>query len=319
MDMDRPVAAMPGVSRLEMTEGSREYTVRGSEFEIRFDRTEGTISSWTYRGVHMVRTGPQPNFWRAPTDNDLGNRMPRRLGVWKEAGANRRVTNVSAEMPTETEARIHVGMSLPDVESTYDVTYTVRADGAVHVAGSFSPGTNDLPELPRVGMQMTLPGGFNRATWFGRGPWENYRDRKTGSAVGVYSRPVSEMFHAYVRPQETGNRTDVRWFAVSDLAGAGLLAVADSLLEASAWPFLPDALALDRTRSRHGAELRDEGLTTLNLDYGQMGVGGDNSWGARTHAEYTLPARPYHYGFTLRPFVFSDAAPGKLAREIGGR
>jgi beta-galactosidase len=135
-------------------------------------------------------------------------------------------------------------------------------------------------------------------SWYGRGPHETYWDRKTGAAVGSYSGPVNEQFHRYVRPQETGNKTDVRWVALTDGDGAGLLAVGMPLLSVSAWPFTME----DLDKAEHINELPTREDITVNLDYKQMGVGGDDSWGARTHPDYTLPPRRYSYRLRLRPY-----------------
>ena len=159
-------------------------------------------------------------------------------------------------------------------------------------------------------MQMALPGEYSQMGWYGRGPHESYWDRKTGAAVGLYSGPVEEQIHVYVRPQETGNKTDVRWVALTNKEGAGLLAVGMPLLSVSAWPFTME----DLEEAEHTHELTRRNQVTLNLDYKQMGVGGDNSWGARTHPEYTLPAKPYSYRFRLTPLSGKGPSPGELSR-----
>jgi beta-galactosidase len=147
-------------------------------------------------------------------------------------------------------------------------------------------------------MQMAMPGRFNTLTWFGRGPHETYWDRKTGAAIGLYSGPVKEHIHTYVRPQENGNKSDVRWMALTDHDGVGLIAVGIPTIDISAWPFTMG----DLTKARHIHELPQRDTITVNLDYKQMGVGGDDSWGARTHSEYTLPAKTYGYSFRLTPY-----------------
>ena len=158
------------------------------------------------------------------------------------------------------------------------------------------PGDGKLPELPRFGMQMALPGAYSTMTWLGRGPHENYWDRNSGAAVGLYSGSVEELLHVYTRPQESSNRTDVRWLTLTDNNGTGLMAVGMPLLSVSAWPFSMDDLA----KAMHTNELPRRDFITLNLDYRQMGVGGDDSWGALPHDEYRLPAKPYSYRFRLR-------------------
>jgi beta-galactosidase len=177
------------------------------------------------------------------------------------------------------------------------VAYTVYGDGSVDVESEVAPEAGQ-PDLPRVGMQMRVAGDLRSVEWYGRGPEENYWDRKTGYAVGVYKATVDDLPYPYIKPQETGNRTDVRWVTFTDAKGAGFRAVGGPVLNFSAWPFRMSELE----RVRHPADIVRSEDITVNLDYGQMGLGGDNSWGALQHAEYRLPAsRSYKYTFRLEP------------------
>jgi len=172
-----------------------------------------------------------------------------------------------------------------------------------------------LPELPRFGTTMTLPAEFDSIAWYGRGPHESYWDRKTGAALGLYSGAVMEQYFPYIRPQENGNKTDVRWVALWNSRGTGLLAVGMPVLSVSAHHFTIDDFdeGLEK-RNRHTYHLKPRDLVTLNLDWKQMGVGGDTSWGARTHPEYMLPVREYSYAFRLRPFSREESTPEELSR-----
>ena len=164
-------------------------------------------------------------------------------------------------------------------------------------------------------MQLAVPGEFSTMTWYGRGPHETYWDRKTSGAVGLYRGPIDEQVHAYVRPQENGNKTDVRWVALTNSEGTGLLAVGMPLLSVSAWPFN----MRDLEKARHVHEVPRRSRITVNLDYKQMGVGGDNSWRARTHPQYTLPAGPYSYCFRLRPYCPAMGDMATVARNRTAR
>jgi beta-galactosidase len=179
------------------------------------------------------------------------------------------------------------------------------------VDGRLTPGSGPLPELPRFGMQMAVPAALSTMTWLGRGPHENYWDRATGAAVGRYSGKVVDLVHEYVRPQENGNRTDVRWLALTDASGAGILASGLPLLSVSAWPYTMD----DLEKAAHTNELPRRDTITLNLDYRQTGVGGDDGWGARPHADYTLDAKPYAYRFRLRAYAPSMGPLEDVARR----
>jgi beta-galactosidase len=165
-------------------------------------------------------------------------------------------------------------------------------------------------------MNMTLPKRFSHLQWYGRGPHESYIDRKTSALVGLYEGSVAEQFHPYVRPQETGNKVDVRWLALSDAEGTGLLVVGMPLLSMSALHLTADDLDPGEVKLRtHAGELVERDLVSLNIDYGQMGVGGVTSWGPTGLPEYSLYYQPYSYSFRLRPFSRTDGPPAQLAKE----
>jgi len=247
-------------------------------------------------GVELISSPLVPNFWRAPTDNDNGNRMAARQAVWRMAGPQRVVTEVKAQKKGDYAVEIIANCVLPAGMSSQTISYIVYGNGDVVIKNVFKAGM-DLPNLPRFGMQMTIPPGYQNLTWYGRGPHESYWDRKSGAAVGRYTGQVKDLLHPYIRPQECGNRTDVRWLTLTDENGAGWLAVGYPVLSVSAWPFSQD----DLERAEHTFDLQQRRAITVNLDLQQMGVGGDNSWGARPHAQYTLPATFYSYSFRLTP------------------
>ena len=165
-------------------------------------------------------------------------------------------------------------------------------------------------------MQMAVPSALSTMTWLGRGPHENYWDRNSGAAVGRYSGHVADLVHDYVRPQENANRTDVRWVALTDSSGAGLLASGLPLLSVSAWPYAMEQLenAMHVNELPHRRSPGEPQPITLNLDHRQTGVGGDDGWGARPHAEYTLEAKPYQYSFRLRAVAPGVGTLDEVAR-----
>ncbi len=283
---------------LELTvdESTAAYIITGDSFQLTIDKESGSIESFKFEGKEFVTRPLSPNFWRAPTDNDNGNRMPERQSVWRTAGAGRVVSSIDLQQPNSSEVRIQVDCLLPAGKSDLTIVYSIYGNGDIDVESSFKPGM-DLPNLPRFGMQIGIPGEFSTITWYGRGPHESYWDRKTGAAVGLYSGSVEEQIHPYIRPQEVGNKTDVRWVTLTNKDGAGLRVIGQPLLSMSAWPF---SLS-DLERAEHTFELSNRNFVTLNIDYKQMGLGGDNSWGARPHPEYTLPAEHYTYSFRITP------------------
>jgi len=310
----RPAGAEGGA--LQLDDRTDVAIVRGAAFTATFDKRAGTMRSLIFRGVELIRSGPVPDFWRAPTDNDLGNRMPERLAVWKRAGADRRVASVTAVALSPSSVAVTVESVLPAGDSPHTTRYAVLGSGEIEIVNSFIPGTPGLPELPRFGMRMTLPAAFDTMTWFGRGPHESYWDRKTGAAVGLYSGPVAAQHHPYIRPQESGNKTDVRWVSLTNRDGVGLLAMGMPFIDATATQMPLEICDGARDGSqKHTTDMRPQDFVALNLDWKQMGVGGDTSWGAPVHPEYTLPAQPYSYGFRLRPFSTRDATQAAIYRQ----
>ncbi|MHC4205931.1 MAG: beta-galactosidase, LacZ type [Planctomycetota bacterium] len=302
-------AAMPD---LKLQESDATLKITGRDFELTVGKSSGAIESLKFDGKELIAEPLAPNFWRPPIDNDDGNKMPQRLGIWRRAGQDRKVSKVASKQISPKVVRITAEATLPVADNwKYTSAYTVFGSGDIIVTGSIEPGSEISAKLPRFGMQMAIPGQFSKMSWFGRGPNESYWDRKTGSAVGLYSGPVEEQFHPYVRPQETGNKTDVRWIALTNKKGAGLLAVGMPLLSTSAWPFTME----DLEKAEHIHKLPRRETITVNLDYKQMGVGGDDSWGARTHPEYTLPAKAYSYQFRLRPYTPSMGDINSVARK----
>jgi len=287
-----------------------------TDFELTFDLIAGTIRSYTFQGVELIRTGPEPNFWRPPTDNDFGNDMPRRLGIWRNASRDRMVTDVEHWQNSDRDVEIYVTTHLAAGDSEHRARYHVFGNGEVVMTNTFLPGTEDLPDLPKYGVSLTLPATFDQVQWLGRGPLENYWDRKTGANVGLHFSGVDRMHFPYIRPQETGNRADVRWVALSNSDGVGLLAVSDSLMNMSAMLFADEDFDEgDALTYRHTFDLVERAYVTLDLDYRQMGLGGDTSWGARPHPRYRLPPRRYEYRIRLLPFWPEDKPPVELALE----
>ena len=329
--------ALPAISLVTL-EGAMSF--RGPDFELVVDRESGRITQYRFGETDLLLAGPWPNFWRAPTDNDYGGQWQNRLGIWREAGPEITVTRVEATQLTQSTGEFLVhGIFPADEEARYEIRYLIRGDGSVTVSGTLEPGSEDLPRMPRFGMSLEMPREFEHLQWYGRGPHETYWDRKTGATVGLFGGLVSEQFHPYVRPQETGNKTDVRWFALRNQEGTGLFFRA----EGGSGPFGMDETVLAEDRSqrgtewpylsfsalhfvqedlddgpekdqRHSGELEERGLVALNVDLRQMGVSGIHSWGTTALPKYSLPYGRYEFRFTMTPFSSTDAPPWELAR-----
>jgi beta-galactosidase len=201
---------------------------------------------------------------------------------------------------------------IPVANSQYKLKYTVYGTGDVVADAHFIPGNpDDLPELMRYGMQMTMPTGFEQFTWYGNGPQPTYWDRKQGAKVGKYTSTIDDMFIDYSRPQENGNKTDVRWFTLTNSDGIGLMAMGEPLLSTSAWHYTMRDMEL----ADYTYEMPYREYVTLNIDHKQTGVGGDNSWGARPHDEFTLWPKKYSYSFRLRPVDITEDLPEEIANS----
>ncbi|RPJ01526.1 MAG: DUF4981 domain-containing protein [Candidatus Aminicenantes bacterium] len=315
--------AMPAAARASLTEtsagpapavedGPRFLRVAGGDFSIGFDRLTGDLDSFVSGGRELIASGIEPNFWRAPTDNDFGNQMPRRLAVWRQASLYRDLKSLGARESGDGRVTVAVVYGLSRGLATQTLEYEIGGDGRIVLRSTLdlSEGAK-LPELPRIGLKMALPAGFDRVHWYGRGPFESYWDRKTAAFVGLYEMTAAEPM-PYVSPQEYGNRTDTRWVAVRDGEGRGLLISGGPVLGFSAHPFWPEDLTQESRGSKHPPDIRRRDIVCLTLDHAQMGVGGDDSWGARVHPQYTLPAKDYSFQLTFRPLRPGDD-PGTMA------
>ncbi len=299
----RPESAL---APLAIDDGPRFLRVTGPDFAVRFDRLTGGLDSFVHDGTELLGAGIEPNFWRAPTDNDFGNGMPRRLNVWRQASLYRDLVRLEARPAGTGRVAVTVAYALAGGQAVQTLEYTVAGDASIALRSTLAlKAGHKLPELPRIGLRMALPAGFDRIAWYGRGPFENYRDRKTAAFVGRYETTAGEPF-PYVSPQEYGNRTDTRWVACRDAAGRGLLVAGDTVLEFSAHPHWPEDLTQESRGSKHPPDIPVRDLVCLTLDQAQMGVGGDDSWGARIHPEYTLPAKDTSFRFVIRPLAPGD-------------
>ncbi len=291
-------------------ETASAVVVAGSGFDMTVDRTRGTITSWRFRGTELIAHGPLPDFWRAPTDNDIGARLHEKLAVWRTAASGWQVQRVTTTRLGDRAARVTIDARLPGIDSAYQLSFTVLGTGDLVVDAAFTPGKEGLPMLPRFGLQMALPKGFEQIAWYGPGPEETYSDRKE-ARVDLYRGTVDGQWTDYSKPQENGNKVDARWIALTNRGGIGLVAVGMPLLSAAARHFTH----ADIESVRHTYEMTRRDEVYLNLDLAQMGVGGDDSWGALAHEPYRLPARAYRYQFRLRPYVITEQSPAKIARQ----
>jgi beta-galactosidase len=295
-----PAAVVPAKkSPVEIRETAAAVVITTGDNVFTFDRTAGTLSSWKTGATELIERGPLPNFRRAPTDNDIGNGMPKRCKVWFDASETRKVLGTSIDKLQDGGARFTVRFGFPDSVADETVSYTVDEVGSMTVEATFRPMKEKLPELPRFGLNFRINPDFKNVEWFGRGPWENYCDRKTSSFVGAWKSTVDSLFTPYVRPQENGYRTDVRDLSLRNGKGITLTFTGLPLICFSALTYDYDDMKGFFQGGKHLRDLVKRPFIDLNIDYGQTGVGGDDSWGARPHEAYTLKAQGYVYGFRV--------------------
>jgi beta-galactosidase len=260
-----PAAAEPkeaDLPRLKLTESSEAFIIIGEDFSARIGKKSGALESLEYHGREMLSSPLVPNFWRPPTDNDRGNGEPKKMAVWREAGPKRSVQSVKAKQISPQRVELAAESSLPAGKSVFRNVFTIFGNGELVVTAEFR-GSGELPDLPRFGMQMAIPGEFRKVSWFGRGPQENYQDRNTGAPVGLYSAMVDDLFFPYIEPQESGNRTEVRRVSFLNAQGQGILIQGLPLIDFSAWPFAMSELE----RRKHPNEIQKSDNITVNIDY----------------------------------------------------
>ncbi|MBA2939781.1 NPCBM/NEW2 domain-containing protein [Paenibacillus sp. CGMCC 1.16610] len=311
---NQPSVDLSTLPALNVQDQGTQVKINNTDMQINFNKSTGTIDTFKYQGKDLIKQGPTPNFWRAPTDNDKGNGEPSRTATWKNAGKNRSVTKATVTPIGDKIVRIDVEGTLPTTTvSSYKTSYTIFGNGDITVSNYLKPGAKSLPEIPEVGNMLTIPQEFEHITWYGRGPNENYQDRNSGSDVGMYSSTVEAQFFPYIEPSETGNKTDVRWVTLTNQDGVGLMAIGAPVIETNALHYTPDDL--DGPAHPYQATHRDD--ITLRVNYKQMGVGGDDSWGAKPHALYMLLAdKDYSYSYTLRPIPAHTADLMKLSKSV---
>ncbi|MCM4151058.1 DUF4981 domain-containing protein [Arenibacter sp. N53] len=309
--VSRPITKGP---ILNMKSTGQIIEIANDIINLMINGNSGEITSWTFMGKKITDQPIRPNFWRPPTDNDLGNRMDKWAEIWQDASYNYSAELVGQPSQSHKGVGYKVAYSLPNKVAEVVVYYEISNEGVLTIDYHFEPNQKDLPNIPRLGMYLTLPKDFSDVSWYGKGPTESYWDRKTGVKIGIYKGKVIDQFHRYMRPQETGNKTDVRWMNVSsnDLT---LNVKSNVLLNSSVWPFTMKEIDFNKDQAgisasglvpvtkRHGADIRIGETVQWNVDLLQMGVGGDNSWGRNVHVEYTIQPKSFSYSYSIEPFL----------------
>ena len=313
---------------MTMDDLKESYVIKGDDFKIRIGKMTGVLETYVYRSIKLLNTPLIPNFWRAPTDNDLGlidfseflalgmieyaeQSIPSFDFSWRDTSKNRTVKDITFEKVKSNIIRVSVFFNIDNSENEMAVTYTIFGDGNIVIKSSIKPSI----DMARFGMQLSIHNEFNKLTWFGRGPHESMLDRKTSGALGLYSGKVDDLIHNYIRPQENGNRTDVRWAALTNKEDIGLFVsdIGGTHLSISAWPYSIEDLEL----ANHTYDLPKREFITFNIDYKQQGVGGDIPALAKLHKKYKLKSNEeYFYTFRIRGYSKDEGDFNSLFKKV---
>jgi beta-galactosidase len=305
-------------TKVTILENSAIIKISSKQCEVLFDKSLGLMIE-LYLGdtINLIHdnSGFTPNFWRAPIDNDFGNDLHIRAKDWRYVSKNRTVKSIDIQREGKNAA-VTIVYDL-NTESGKNIAvftskYTMNGAGEILVENELMKSESGLSETPRIGLNIQLNKNLDQMTWYGRGPYESYWERKSGAKIGLYFGSVADQYWPYIRPQENGNKTDTRWVSLANKNGKGIIIKGIPTIDISAHHnIMEDFESLERSdgrhrdgdvvKNRHTIDVVPRDLVSLNIDYRQMGVGGDTSWGAHTHPEYKLTAKKYSYAFVLIP------------------
>lgn len=283
------------------TEDHAKYVVLSAGgTSVTISKTTGLVDYLDVDGKPMFEKGYslKPNFWRAATDNDFGADLPHLFAAWKNPELKLKNFEIM------NDGSVKSTIDIPETESTVTLTYTLNDKGELLVEQDLKVNekAENKPELMRFGMQLQMPKEYGEIEFYGKGPNENYPDRNESSTIGLYRQKVADQYYPYVRPQESGTKTQVRYWKVRNHAGIGLMFYAEKPLECSSLNYLMEDLDPAPVKQQwHSGDLTPRNLTSVFVSLKQSGLGCINTWGARPEAEYLLPYQDYSFKFMIKP------------------
>lgn len=286
LSAEKQVVISESASQIELKTEAMTYTL---------DRKNGSLVSWKVNQQELLKGQLEPYFWKTPNDNQKQSGYSQDLGKWKKAAENRVVKNVAISRQ-ENLVSVIFELNLPTIGANYTLNYQLNGTGKLQVEAAYTPLCDTIPLIPKFGMRVRILDNFSTIDWYGRGPYENYPDRKTASLIGLYHSELENFVVPYPAPQDNANRCDVRWFSFSAQNNQTIKVAGLQPLNFRAWPYTED----DLENTRHDYQLPKRDFINLNIDLNIHGVGGDDTWGAKTMEKYTNPGnKPYKYGFVL--------------------
>lgn len=286
---------LPVEKQVAVTESPSQIELKTERMSFTLDRKNGSLVSWKASGQELLKGKLEPYFWKTPNDNQKQSGFVKELGKWKKAAESLVVKNVDVSRKGNFVS-VKFDMNLPTIGADYTVSYQLNGEGKLQVEATYAPLGDTIPLMPKFGMRVRIPENYNSIDWYGRGPYENYPDRKTASLIGLYNSSLTNFISAYPAPQDNASRCDVRWFGMRTQNNNLIKITGMQPLCFRAWPYTED----DLENTRHDYRLPKRDFINLNIDLNIHGVGGDDTWGAKTMSKYTNPGnRPYQYGFVL--------------------
>ena len=293
------------IQKLEILENQKNYLiVKAPDIQLDFSRENGFLSKYDVNGVEMLEEGQQlvPNFWRAPTDNDFGAELQKKFALWRNPKIE--LKSLEAKKIEGDLVEVSAKYDMPEVKAQLLLTYTINNVGSILINESMNvdPNATDISSMFRFGMQIRMPEKFSRVEYYGRGPHENYVDRKESADLGIYYQTVDEQYYPYIRPQETGTKSDVRYWSVIDKSGTGLKFTSNSPFFASAMNYTIESLDEGEEKHQlHAQEVKKVDFTNVLIDQAQWGLGNIDSWGAKPLPKYQLSYKDYDFTFLITP------------------
>ncbi|UFH34347.1 glycoside hydrolase family 2 TIM barrel-domain containing protein [Flavobacterium acetivorans] len=276
-------------------------SVTGKEFEVAFNQKTGTLTTFNFKNKNLVESGPEVNFWRAPVDNDYGAGTQKRYKAWKDAGKSAKVTTAVKQL-SKSEVQISFTKDLFGGDAKLIETFVVDGNGAVKVTNDLKAIKGKYPDFYKFGNKLVLPEAYKNITFYGKGPFEAYADRQHAAKVGLYKQTIAEQYFPYIRPQETGNKLEVRWVSLTKEDGSGIKILSEKPLSVSALNFREDDLHTgDEKGQHHAGEIDPRKEVFVNIDGFQQGLGSINSWGTLPLPQYRLPYKDYSYSYWMVP------------------
>lgn len=280
---------------VNVTETESRIELKTEAMSFTLDKKNGALVSWKVNQKELLKGQLEPYFWKTPNDNQKQSGYVKEAGKWKKAAENRIVKKVEVSKQ-DNGISVKFQMNLPTIGADYQLQYQVNGNGQLQVEATYSPLCDTIPFIPKFGMRLRIPDNFSAIKWYGRGPYENYPDRKTASFVGIYNSTLENFITHYTAPQDNANRCDVRWFSLNTPSNEGIKVTGLQPLCFRAWPYTEE----DLENTRHDYQLPARDFINLNIDLNIHGVGGDDTWGAKTMEKYTNPGNePYQFGFLL--------------------